>query len=121
MDKTYSPADIETRIYAQWESRGYFAPSGKGPKFSIVIPPPNVTGTLHMGHAFEDTIMRASMRCGSRAPTMRGLPRRWWSNVSSMPRGKAGSNWDAMPSWRASGSGRQLRGEGSRRQGGRGL
>jgi valyl-tRNA synthetase len=62
MDKTYSPADIETRIYAQWESRGYFAPSGKGPKFSIVIPPPNVTGTLHMGHAFQDTIMDALTR-----------------------------------------------------------
>jgi valyl-tRNA synthetase len=62
MDKAYSPADIETRIYAQWESRGYFAPSGKGPAFSIVIPPPNVTGTLHMGHAFQDTIMDALTR-----------------------------------------------------------
>src|SRR5580698_10049970 len=62
MDKTYSPADIETRIYAQWESRGYFAPSSTGPKFSIVIPPPNVTGTLHMGHAFQDTIMDALTR-----------------------------------------------------------
>ncbi len=62
MDKAYSPADIETRIYAQWESRGYFAPSGTGPAFSIVIPPPNVTGTLHMGHAFQDTIMDALTR-----------------------------------------------------------
>jgi valyl-tRNA synthetase len=62
MDKSYSPADIETRIYAQWESRGYFAPSGTGPPFSIVIPPPNVTGTLHMGHAFQDTIMDALTR-----------------------------------------------------------
>src|SRR6202161_1917729 len=62
MDKAYLPADIETRIYAQWESRGYFAPSGAGPAFSIVIPPPNVTGTLHMGHAFQDTIMDALTR-----------------------------------------------------------
>ena len=62
MDKAYSPADIETRIYAQWESRGYFAPSGTGQPFSIVIPPPNVTGTLHMGHAFQDTIMDALTR-----------------------------------------------------------
>jgi valyl-tRNA synthetase len=62
MDKSYSPADIETRIYAQWESRGYFAPSGTGQPFSIVIPPPNVTGTLHMGHAFQDTIMDALTR-----------------------------------------------------------
>jgi len=73
MDKTYSPADIETRIYAQWESRGYFAPSGKGPKFSIVIPPPNVTGTLHMGHAFQDTIMDAL----TRFHRMRGFDTLW--------------------------------------------
>src|ERR1700684_3443149 len=62
MDKAYLPADIETRIYAQWECRGYFAPSGKGSAFSIVIPPPNVTGTLHMGHALQDTIMDALTR-----------------------------------------------------------
>ena len=62
MDKAFSPADIETRIYAEWEARGRFAPSGRGPAFSIVIPPPNVTGTLHMGHAFQDTIMDALIR-----------------------------------------------------------
>jgi valyl-tRNA synthetase len=73
MDKTYSPADIETRIYARWESRGYFAPSGKGPAFSIVIPPPNVTGTLHMGHAFQDTIMDAL----TRFHRMRGFDTLW--------------------------------------------
>jgi valyl-tRNA synthetase len=73
MDKAYSPGDIETRIYAQWESRGYFAPSGKGPAFSIVIPPPNVTGTLHMGHAFQDTIMDAL----TRFHRMRGFDTLW--------------------------------------------
>ncbi len=62
MDKAFSPADIEPRIYARWEASGYFAPSGRGPSFSIVIPPPNVTGTLHMGHAFQDTIMDALIR-----------------------------------------------------------
>ena len=62
MDKAFSPADIEPRIYAKWEASGYFAPSGRGPKFSIVIPPPNVTGTLHMGHAFQYTIMDALIR-----------------------------------------------------------
>ena len=62
MDKAFSPADIESRIYAFWEERGYFAPSGRGPAYSIVIPPPNVTGTLHMGHAFQDTIMDALVR-----------------------------------------------------------
>jgi valyl-tRNA synthetase len=62
MDKAFSPADIESRIYATWEAAGYFAPSGTGPAYSIVIPPPNVTGTLHMGHAFQDTIMDALIR-----------------------------------------------------------
>ena len=62
MDKAYSPADIETRIYRHWEELGGFAPSGTGTPYSIVIPPPNVTGTLHMGHAFQDTIMDALIR-----------------------------------------------------------
>ncbi|HEU5467934.1 MAG TPA: valine--tRNA ligase, partial [Steroidobacteraceae bacterium] len=62
MDKTYSPAEIEERIYRRWEAEGLFAPAGGGPPFCIVIPPPNVTGTLHMGHAFQDTIMDALTR-----------------------------------------------------------
>ena len=62
MDKTYSPRDIEERIYRHWEQNGLFAPAGDGPPFCIVIPPPNVTGTLHMGHAFQDTIMDALIR-----------------------------------------------------------
>src|SRR5580692_1044887 len=62
MDKAFSPSDIESRIYAKWEASGYFSPSGHGPAYSIVIPPPNVTGTLHMGHAFQDTIMDALIR-----------------------------------------------------------
>jgi valyl-tRNA synthetase len=62
MDKAYSPGEIESRIYALWESAGYFAPSGRSTPYSIVIPPPNVTGTLHMGHAFQDTIMDALIR-----------------------------------------------------------
>ncbi|MAC33404.1 MULTISPECIES: valine--tRNA ligase [Idiomarina] len=57
MDKTYSPAAIEQDLYQQWEERGYFKPSGKGESYSIMIPPPNVTGSLHMGHAFQHTIM----------------------------------------------------------------
>ena len=57
MDKTYQPESIETRWYQQWEDSGYFAPAGKGDAFCIMIPPPNVTGSLHMGHAFQDTIM----------------------------------------------------------------
>ena len=62
MDKSYSPADIEKRIYAHWEASGWFAPAGDGAPYSIVIPPPNVTGTLHMGHAFQHTLMDALTR-----------------------------------------------------------
>ncbi len=62
MDKAYSPRDIESRIYTRWETAGYFAPSGSGAPYCIMIPPPNVTGTLHMGHAFQDTIMDALIR-----------------------------------------------------------
>ena len=62
MDKSYTPKDIEARLYQKWEADGVFAPSGTGSPYAIVIPPPNVTGTLHMGHAFQDTIMDALTR-----------------------------------------------------------
>jgi len=62
MDKAYDPHDIEQRQYQRWEKNNYFAPSGSGEPYCIVIPPPNVTGTLHMGHAFQDTIMDALIR-----------------------------------------------------------
>ena len=62
MDKSYRPSDIEERHYRRWEDNGWFAPSGDGDPYCIVIPPPNVTGTLHMGHAFQDTIMDALIR-----------------------------------------------------------
>jgi valyl-tRNA synthetase len=62
MTKGYRPADIEARHYQRWEKAGYFAPSGQGEPYCIVIPPPNVTGTLHMGHAFQHTIMDALTR-----------------------------------------------------------
>ncbi|HFC1080245.1 TPA: valine--tRNA ligase [Neisseria gonorrhoeae] len=58
LDK-YSPAEIESKHYQNWESQGYFRPDMDltKPSFSIQLPPPNVTGTLHMGHAFNQTIM----------------------------------------------------------------
>ena len=62
MDKSYQPRDIEQRLYERWEEQGFFAPSGDGEPYCIMIPPPNVTGTLHMGHAFQDTIMDALTR-----------------------------------------------------------
>ncbi|HEY2400825.1 MAG TPA: class I tRNA ligase family protein, partial [Steroidobacteraceae bacterium] len=62
MEKTYAPTEIERRIYERWESNNWFAPQGDGPAYSIVIPPPNVTGTLHLGHAFQQTLMDALTR-----------------------------------------------------------
>ncbi|CAM3914674.1 valine--tRNA ligase [Rahnella bruchi] len=64
MDKTYNPQDIEQPLYEHWEQQGYFKPHGDTSKesFAIMIPPPNVTGSLHMGHAFQQTIMDAMIR-----------------------------------------------------------
>jgi len=58
MEKTYNPHAIEQHWYDFWEKQDYFAPMGTSEKaYCIMIPPPNVTGTLHMGHAFQDTLM----------------------------------------------------------------
>jgi len=62
MDKTYDPQAIEQRWYEIWEREGRFTPSGAGTPYCIMIPPPNVTGSLHMGHAFQDTLMDALTR-----------------------------------------------------------
>ena len=62
MDKVYAPQDIERRSYERWESHGWFAPRASGTPYCIMIPPPNVTGTLHMGHAFQHTLMDALIR-----------------------------------------------------------
>ncbi|WP_428633395.1 valine--tRNA ligase [Sedimenticola sp.] len=65
MEKTYDPHSLEKRWYQTWEERGYFAPSAAADSqqpYCIMIPPPNVTGSLHMGHAFQDTIMDALTR-----------------------------------------------------------
>lgn len=62
MDKTYSPQNIEQQCYQKWEDKGYFKASGEGDPYCILIPPPNVTGNLHMGHAFQHTIMDALTR-----------------------------------------------------------
>ncbi|AVP99496.1 valine--tRNA ligase [Ahniella affigens] len=62
MDKSFEPKAIEAQWYPRWEQSGYFAPSGHGTPYSIMLPPPNVTGTLHMGHAFQHTIMDTLIR-----------------------------------------------------------
>ncbi|MCP5351893.1 MAG: valine--tRNA ligase [Chromatiales bacterium] len=80
MDKTYDPHAIEQRWYQTWEARGYFAPSlgdntrdASRPPFSIMIPPPNVTGSLHMGHGFNNTVMDTLVRY----QRMNGRPTLW--------------------------------------------
>ncbi len=64
MEKTYKPQDIEQHWYQTWENKGYFSSDhrSENSSYCIMIPPPNVTGSLHMGHAFQDTIMDALIR-----------------------------------------------------------
>ncbi|WP_024851511.1 valine--tRNA ligase [Hydrogenovibrio kuenenii] len=64
MEKHFDPASIEKKWYSHWEDQGFFKPqsSTTGDNYSIMIPPPNVTGSLHMGHAFQDTIMDTLIR-----------------------------------------------------------
>ncbi|MEE9342796.1 MAG: valine--tRNA ligase [Gammaproteobacteria bacterium] len=73
METTYNPHSIEQRWYETWENKGYFKPQGEGSPYCIMIPPPNVTGRLHMGHAFQDTLMDAL----SRFHRMRGHNTLW--------------------------------------------
>ena len=70
LEKSFNPRTIENRWYSHWESAGYFksmpdgtpAQTGIVPAYCIMLPPPNVTGTLHMGHAFQHTLMDALTR-----------------------------------------------------------
>ncbi len=62
IDKAYEPQSLEKNIYQHWEKQGYFAPAGKGQPYTIMLPPPNVTGSLHMGHGFGFTLMDVLIR-----------------------------------------------------------
>ncbi|MFK2904023.1 valine--tRNA ligase [Dyella ginsengisoli] len=78
MEKSFEPAQIESTWYARWEASGVFKPSGagdqgKGDPYCILLPPPNVTGTLHMGHAFQQTVMDMLIRY----QRMRGMNTLW--------------------------------------------
>ena len=73
MDKTYDPKSIESRWYEVWERQGYFKPRGGTGCYSIALPPPNVTGSLHMGHAFQQTLMDILIRY----QRMRGTDTLW--------------------------------------------
>jgi len=73
MEKNYAPESLESRWYEFWEENGCFAPSGQGKPYCIMLPPPNVTGTLHMGHAFQHTLID----CLVRHHRMRGFNTLW--------------------------------------------
>ena len=77
MDKHYAPQDLEQRWYERWDAKGCFKPSGEGTPYTILLPPPNVTGTLHMGHAFQHTLMDALIRY----QRMRGRDTLWQVGV----------------------------------------
>jgi valyl-tRNA synthetase len=124
MDKAFRPADIESRIYAHWEVPD-ISRRAAGPAYSIVIPPPNVTGTLHMGHAFQDTIMDALIRYRR----MRGFDTLWQPGTDHAgiatqmvverqlnAAARAASSWGARPSSSGSGNGRNNRAAPSRKQ-----
>ena len=73
MEKSFEPRQIESTWYARWEASGVFQPSGHGEPYCILLPPPNVTGTLHMGHAFQQTVMDMLIRY----QRMRGMNTLW--------------------------------------------
>ncbi|RDS82446.1 valine--tRNA ligase [Dyella psychrodurans] len=73
MEKSFEPRPIESKWYARWEASDVFRPSGHGEPYCILLPPPNVTGTLHMGHAFQQTVMDMLIRY----QRMRGLNTLW--------------------------------------------
>ncbi|OHE85722.1 MAG: valine--tRNA ligase [Lysobacterales bacterium RIFOXYD1_FULL_69_11] len=73
LSPSYDPTQFEARLYQQWEASGVFKPRGKGEPYSILLPPPNVTGTLHMGHAFQHTLQDALVRYHR----MRGFDTLW--------------------------------------------
>ena len=113
----FVPGEVEAGLYARWVERGYFEadPKSDKPPFCIVIPPPNVTGSLHIGHAFEHTLIdcwsaaagcRATTRCGSRAWTTPASPPRTSSSASWPPRAPPATTSAARRSSSASGSGR---------------
>ena len=73
LSPSYDPTQFEARLYQQWEASGAFKPRGEGEPYSILLPPPNVTGTLHMGHAFQHTLQDALVRYHR----MRGFDTLW--------------------------------------------
>ena len=118
----WDPAEVEARIFDAWDASGAFDPPAEGTpaeNYSIAIPPPNVTGALHMGHALNGTVQdtlirlradaRAATRSGSSAPTTPGSGPRRWSRRSCAPRASPVTSSAARRSSSASGSGGAVR------------
>ena len=118
LSKSFEPAALEAHWGPEWEKRGYGvagfrgtgAPASDAPAFAIQLPPPNVTGTLHMGHAFNQTIMDSLTRyhrmmgttpLGFPAPTTPALPPRSWWNANCRPKASAATTWAPHPPKRA--------------------
>ena len=95
MEKTYNPQDIEQPLYEHWEKQGYFKPNGDESQesFCIMIPPPNVTGSLHMGHAFQQTIMDTMIRY----QRMQGKNTLWQAGTDTAGEDTADTGADAEP------------------------
>ena len=109
LDKTYTPSEVEEALYGRWEQAGDFAaqPDSKSPPYTIMMPPPNVTGSLHIGHALTFTLqdilirynrMIGKIRCGSPAPTTPASRRRWSLSVSLLNPAPTVATWAAKPS-----------------------
>jgi valyl-tRNA synthetase len=114
MENSFDPHAIEQALYREWEDANYFAPTGNGPPYCIVIPPPNVTGSLHMGHAFQHTLMDALIRYhrmkGDRTLWQMGTDHAGIATQMLVERqvnaeGKSRQEWAARPSSSGSGNG----------------
>ena len=94
---SYDPKTFETALYDAWEKAGHFKPSGKGEPYTILLPPPNVTGTLHMGHAFQQTLMDALVRYHR----MRGYDTLWQGGTPVTPSNARCAAWAPPATGRA--------------------
>ena len=108
MDKSFDPKSIEQTQYDRWEAANIFAPPATGEaNYCILLPPPNVTGTLHMGHAFQHTLMDTLIRYrrmhGDRTlwqggTDHAGIASRWWWSASWAPTARAATTSGARTS-----------------------
>ena len=101
LPKAYDPHAVEERIYEEWERSGAFAPRGDGEPFCIVLPPPNVTGILHMGHALDHSV-QPTARLGVRVAVQQGkssavaLPIAKGLRAAGSSRSRPSENWLAQ-------------------------